>query len=391
MKKILKYLLYTLFLPFWYLELLIPRDKRIWLFGAWFGKKYCDNSAVFYEFTRSNPDINAIWITKSKDVYRKNKAKGLDVYMASSIKGIWFSLIAGKVFYSNSKKDVNNYFINGATLINIWHGSPMKKIGLDDKFASLLSVKNFVLKHLFPFIWEFKFHYLISSSEFFNKNFCSAFDIEESSILTTGYPRCDLLFEEREYRLIKSWNKKYSNPKKILYLPTFRSLAEGFRPFELFGFDSDQWSNYLSANNSILISKGHFVDDNVGDDSLSGRIIHLSDKDVSDINNLLRSINLLVTDYSSVYFDFLLKDKPVVLAPFDIKEYLSNSREFYYDYEEISCGYIVNTWSQLLELLKEHEIESLKDEKLFEEKKQLFNKYQDNKNSQRLMDAITKI
>ena len=54
----------------------------------------------------------------------------------------------------------------------------------------------------------------------------------------------------------------------------------------------------------------------------------------------------------------------------------------------ISCGYIVNTWSQLLELLKEHEIESLKGEKLFEEKKQLFNKYQDNKNSERLMDAI---
>ena len=133
--KLLKYLSFVLFNPIWYLQLLIPRNKKTWIFGAWFGEKYSDNARALFEYVLSHDNsINVIWLTRNNSVKNKLKSEGKKCYSINSFQGIKYSLLADKIIISSGKKDINQFFINGAKIIQLWHGAPMKKIGFDDKY-----------------------------------------------------------------------------------------------------------------------------------------------------------------------------------------------------------------------------------------------------------------
>ena len=331
--KVLKYVAHTIFIPFWWLQLLIPRNKNCWVFGAWFGKKYSDNAKILYEFILENfPEVSAVWLTGNREIYDRLKKENKKTALISSLKGIYYSLIAGKIIYSSGKSDVNRFFINGAKIVHVWHGAPIKKIGLDDNLVNN-PIRNIILKYIYPFIYGYNQHAIVSTAEIFNDILCSAFDLEPDQILLTGYPRNDI-FYDKDFRhpLIEKWDSYFGKPTKIIYLPTFRGFDSSFKPFRDYNFNFENWNTFLEKTNSIFITKGHFVDESFEDDSDIERIIHLSDKAIEDVNPLLTGIDILITDYSSVYFDFLLTDKPIILSPFDFEEYISKSRELYFDY-----------------------------------------------------------
>lgn len=121
-----KYILYTLWIPFWHLQRIIPRNKKLWIFGAWYGKKYSDNSRALFEFIlEHDPSVNIIWLTKDVDIRNRIRLDGNKSELITSLKGIIYSLRAGVVCFSSGINDVNNFFINGAKIINLWHGSPL--------------------------------------------------------------------------------------------------------------------------------------------------------------------------------------------------------------------------------------------------------------------------
>ena len=94
-KKIFKNLVLLLFLPFWHIQRFIPRNKNLWIFGSWSGKKYSDNSKFLFEYVNLHcSNIKAIWITKSDEVYKELKKTGRNVYYANSIKGIFSCFLA---------------------------------------------------------------------------------------------------------------------------------------------------------------------------------------------------------------------------------------------------------------------------------------------------------
>jgi CDP-glycerol glycerophosphotransferase len=347
MIKLLKYIIYTLFIPFWWFQLLIPRNKNLWIFGGWFGEKYSDNAKVLFEYVKTNnPEIKALWLTRDKKI-QENIENCISI---NSLSGIYYSLRAGIVIYSSGKADVNRFFINGAKVIQTWHGAPMKKIGLDDKYANS-SIKNFILKFFYQFIYEFNQDAVVSTAEIFNEKLCSAFDVNLDQIFLTGYPRNDVFYSKSKHQLTERLDRQFNNPRKIIYLPTFRANKEDFRPFEKFNFINDKWEKYLENTNSILISKGHFVNKKVSDQMPdSKRIFHLTDNTVEDLNPLLKDMDILITDFSGAYFDFLLTGKPIILAPFDFAEYLSQSRELYFDYYELQHPKAIS-WIEVLELL----------------------------------------
>jgi len=388
--KLFKYLSLLFFLPLWYLQLLIPRNKKVWVFGAWYGKKYSDNARVLFEYVNKNhPEIKAIWITKNNKVIRDHVNSSYIVYKHNSLKGIYYSLIAKVVVFSSGKVDVNLFFIIGATLINTWHGAPMKKIGLDDKFASITNFKKIVFRFIYPFYWEFNIDYIVSTAEIFNKKLSSAFNVPIRNVILSGYPRCDLLYEKKIHPLVKQIRDKFINPTILFYLPTFRSENERFSPFDSFYFNEDDWDKYLKENNYVLLSKGHFVDNEIGNKSKSDRIMHVSDTDIPELNSLLKDIDILITDYSGVFFDFLLTKKPIILAPFDIESYLLSNRELYFNYiKDISCGDSCNDWHKLMIALSKLKIE--KNKALVIERNVFFNSFDDNNNSKRLFNEIVK-
>ena len=389
--KLLKYLGFLLFNPIWYLQLIIPRNKKVWIFGAWYGEKYSDNVKVLFEYVNENlPEIKTIWLTRNRTVIEQLELENKNVANINGIRGIYYSLIAGKVIFSSGKNDVNKFFINGAILINTWHGAPMKKIGLDDKFASTSNSWKGIIRYLFPFIWEYNVDFLVSIAEVFNSNLCTAFNLRNDQIILSGYPRCDLLFNTDLHYLTLKWDNMFNKPRKIMYLPTFRSEVDAFLPFENFGFEEDVWGDYLKESNSILISKGHFIDKKIGDSSKVERIIHISDDAVPELNDLLKDIDVLITDYSGVYFDFLLTDKPIILAPFDLEVYLSESRELYFEYYDVVCGPVTINWDQILKYLQMPTNEIF-NEHNYNQKKIYFNKYCSGGNAKRLTEHIFKL
>ncbi len=393
MKKILsktvKFIKYTIMLPLYWLSCIVPKDKNTWVFGAWFGERYADNSKYLFEYVNKNyPKINTIWLTKNKIVYNDLKTKGYKVVLKKSLKGIYFSMRAKVFIVCQSKKEDIYPFVNDkvSVVVQLWHGIPLKKIGYDDKiysFCNARSQKNKIKKLFFPFLIE-SYSLLIATSEETRKIFSQAFKIEKDKVKITGYPRNDRLFtvsKEEEYI-------------KIIYLPTFRK-GRGFEVdlFSTYGFNVIEINKKLKNNNAKLYIKLHPVNKPPAHiieqihNSTQVEFVESSE----DLYENLSTFDILITDYSSVFFDYLLLDKPIIFAPFDIEAYLKHDREFYYNYEDVTPGPKARNWNQVLIHIEEAIKYPNKYKKERKEIRDLFHKYQDGNSSMRVFNEIIKL
>ena len=395
MRRLIKYFLYTLYLPFWWLQRLIPRNKNIWVFGAWYGNRYSDNSRYFYEYVRKHhSEIKSIWLTRNSEIQEEIRLTGAKVYSVNSFKGIYYSLLAKNVFISSGKQDVNALCIHGANWIQLWHGSPAKKIGLDDKYANSNSFfQQKVVKNLFPFASEFNYDRIASNAPFFTTILSSAFGVPLNRIMETGTPRNDVFFLKEEDPFNTALRKRFSGCTLVYYLPTFRDNSTIKSMFSLPDYNKEELEKFLTLQNIVFVNKGHYVDNGLITDSVNeadSRIINLQDEDVSDVNYMLKDADALVTDYSSAYYDFLLVERPIIFAAFDLNEYLKGSRELYYKYNDAIAGPLVENWKEFYEAIENlNTLWNYKD--LLHEKNKFFNKYRDNQNCERVYDTITKL
>ncbi|MCM4150235.1 hypothetical protein DHD05_01415 [Arenibacter sp. N53] len=392
MFRIVKYLGYILFLPIWWIQIFFPRNKKIWVFGAWYGKRFSDNSKYLYLYILKNhPEIKVIWLTRDMAVYDKAKIyTPKNVFMTNSIRGIYYSLQAKNIIVSSGKRDVNYLFTNGANCIQLWHGNPMKKIGMDDKFSNVNSFfQQVIVPKLFPFVCEFNYDYVVSNSSAFTDKMSTAFNISTNKVLETGCPRNDAFYNPIKDTFNEELRAKFKDCKLVYYLPTFRNHFEAKSIFTLTDYNPIELQSFLIKHNIVLVSKGHFVDNKLDleKNNPHSRIIHLSDNQTDDINFMLKDADLLITDYSGAYFDFLLALKPIIFAAFDLKEYLKGSREMYFNYNDVVAGPIVQNWEELMNALKTIWTDTdYKD--LIIEKNNIFNKYHDSNNSKRAFEKI---
>jgi CDP-glycerol glycerophosphotransferase (TagB/SpsB family) len=392
MGRFFKYLTLTLFLPLWHLQKLLPRKDNLWIFGAWNGQRFSDNSKYLFDYaTENNYAIRAIWLTKNKEVLLKIRNQGKECYLTNSLKGVYFSLKAKYIIVSSGKKDINKHFVNGAKLIHLWHGNPLKKIGLDDNYSSVNGLfYSKIVRYLFPMVYEFNYDYMVSNSEIFTPYMQSSYRMNINQILETGCPRNDVFFSKNPDIYNVELAKKFKDSKIVYYLPTFRNSATPTNIFTQEDYNEEQVESFLQLENIVLVNKGHFVESKTG---LSGtnqnsRIIHLRDSDItSDINNMLKDADALITDYSSTFFDFLLTERPIIFAAFDLQEYMSQSRELYFEYNKAVSGPIAKNWNEILFQLK-NIWNNAENNKLVQEKNMVYNKYHDSFNSKRVMEVL---
>ena len=377
--KLLKLTIYILNTPLYWVSCWMPKSSNIWIFGAWFGEKYADNSKYLFEYVnRSHSEIRAIWFSTNKNVIRLLNQKGYEAYYTYSWKGYYFGAKARFAFVSVSITDINQYVCSTSRtiIVQLWHGTPLKKIHFDDRYNTSLNpsgIKHIIksIKELFfPFRGK-HFDYTISSSEIVSNCFHSAFRISKKNILQTGYPRNDALF----------FNK--NTKKMILYLPTFRDKSD----FNLFqDFSVSKMTKILEDNNINFYYKLHYADKNKP--SIKSKRINQVHN--IDLYELLSQTDILITDYSSVYFDFLLTDNPIIFTPFDLDEYIKQDRELYFNYHDVTPGPKCQNWDEVLIELKN--IISGQDE--YCEQRDIINKrfntFQDGGSSKRVVEYILK-
>jgi len=385
--------------PIYLFSKLIPKSNNIWIFGAWFGEKYTDNPSYLYEYVNNKyPDIKSVWLSNNKNEIYKLRKNGICVNHKYSLLGFWYGSRASVSFINCGFEDVNKYCINNSLIVQFWHGVPLKKIKYDDMINEniqrhpFINIVRNVLLILFPFLNE-KFNLIISSGYKTSVRFESAFRIDRSKIIETGYPRMDILLSEKsaynKTKLLGNYDK--SIEKIILYSPTHREEGKGNSNL-LYNSDLDKINKFLQEHNSIMLIKMHYYD--LTKKSLDyglefSNIQFINDSDFNDINRILRHIDILITDYSSVFYDYLVLDRPIIFAPFDLDKYQQIDREFYEDYNSATPGPICKNWNEI-QVQLENYISNIDLYK--KERNEIFNrffKYSDTDNCKRIINTVT--
>jgi len=338
----------------------MPKQKNLWVFGAWFGQRYSDNPKAFFEYINLNQKhIKAVWITKDRAIVEQLKQDGHLAYLETSYSGLWMQLRAEFAFVCQSLHDdlYPACISKKTTVVNLWHGLPLKKI-MYDVFGEQPGNKNRVGR-LFDFLSPYEGHrndFLLATSEETQKTLSKAFRLPKERTLITGFPRNDVF--------INPAITEKERPYKCIYMPTFRGgVGTECDLFSQYGFDFSKVEALLIDNNIQLTLRMHPVNSPpklLVEQIRNSKSIYLDAG--GDIYDSISDYDCLITDYSSIYFDFLLGEKPIVFAPFDLTEYKQRERSLYFEFEEVTIGPYCYNWNDVIQRLIQLKNEDISNE-----------------------------
>lgn len=333
-----------------YATMLIPRDRSLCVFGAWLGERFADNSRELFLEAQERPNLRAVWITKEQSVVDEIRALGYEAYLWGTKEARKVQLHAGYAVLSNGISDLEHTYLGGAVLLDLWHGVPLKKICYDDKYEKNWDSPKQKIRDFFINIPLGK-EYYVATSEPFVKIYQSAFRRPKKQILCLGQPRNDVFFREKP-------EPYFPGKKVILYCPTHRK--EGAEPmYAAKLFDLNRLEDFLAENDLYFVIKKHFYHREEQEDLTSyPHILDITHQNEIhgrsiDIQQLIMEVQLLITDYSSIYIDYLLLDKPLLFYCYDYQRYLEHDREMYFPYEEVTPGEKAADFDALMEQLEE--------------------------------------
>ncbi len=357
------------------LSYLMPRDKNIWIFGSYLGV-FNDNAKYLFIYVNENcPEIRPIWISDSKKTVDFLRSKQFEAYYKYSLQGFFYALRGKLYIYNSYLSYISLWLRGGVTKINLWHGIPIKKIEFDIKKGKLKRIFN----HSVFCKCKYSKHYVmpnfvLSTSKKVDQYFSSAFRVGEEKCLNFGYPRNEILsysedkiinfIERYESVEIKELVQSFKKYKKVfVYMPTWRDSRQDF--IEDSQIDFELLNQIFQQKNYYLVIKLHCTTLSLLDLKEYKNILLLDNK--LDMYPILPFTDCLITDYSSIFFDYKLMDKQVILFPFDKREYISKDREMYYDYSLVAENQlVVNSFSELIELIQS-DVENKKDNTLLQE------------------------
>lgn len=324
-------------------------DEKMVFFESFLGKNYSGNPKYIYEEMLRNNKFNNYKFVWSYSGESPNEIPGNPIIVNREDEKYYEYLARSKYWVNNilfpvhRKREGNKY-------IQTWHGTPLKKLGFDIEIEGpeVLARENFYLESR---NWD----YLISANEYSSKIFRRAFKYKKD-ILEFGYPANDIFYQEEFKKKTKGLRKKLGIPKNkkvILYAPTWRdnkSVNSWEHSFSL-KFDIDKFYKHLKDEYVLILRMHHLIAESIEIDKKHERFVYDLSK-YDDIQELYMLSDILVTDYSSVFFDFANSKKPILFFAYDFEEYKYNVRGFYLDMEKDLPGPIINNENELLDSIK---------------------------------------
>jgi CDP-glycerol glycerophosphotransferase len=309
------------------LKLFPFRNKRIWVFGSWIGRKYDDNSKYLFEFVNAyHHNVRCVWLSRNPKVVKKVRSLGYEAYLGSSLKGLFMALRCGVAIMTNGLDDFCAVpLLGGAKIVALWHGvGGFKKIYNENYSGIKLNVKRTVDA---VFNWAGR-DISLGTSEYTAERVMEQFDVKRNSIVITGQPRNDLFHENIDREKLVSGINFASFAKVVLYMPTYRVSPNTHKDIvkdilqEL--SSSEKFMDYLKRENILFLVKLHPLTQ-FAMESDNRHFQVLGDKQVRSVQHLLMAADCLVTDYSSCSVDYALLKRPVVFYVPDEEDYLSYS------------------------------------------------------------------
>jgi CDP-glycerol glycerophosphotransferase (TagB/SpsB family) len=382
------------------LSYLFPLKKNLVLFIGKNKGLFFDNVKYLYLYLHGlkQNSIEYYFFTENKSVYNMLRQHNLPALLHPSLRSI-YALICANVVISCStpwRKKYKYHLSLRAKKVQLWHGIPLKKIGLlktDTKtnnrsFRGQLSDAIQGKNH--------KYDLFVSTSDYFTDNIFSK-AMRANNFIESGYPRNDIFFEKQSdgldllgadaesLRKISEFQKK--GFKSVLYAPTWddpmgNAINSGFLKLE-------NLSDFAQQHKILFVFKFHPSVRCAKEFGLFDNIIYYDS--AKDIQPLLKIIDILVTDYSSVYMDYLQLDRPIILFPYNYEKYMESQEGLLFDYKTMAPGPICYSQDQLQEAITNYVLgraDKFADKRA--EIKKLAFKYKDGMASERIWNFITK-
>ncbi len=317
------------------------RDEALWIFGAWGGDNYSDNSRYLFEYvTENHPEINAVWITSRHTVKEKLSAAGQTCFLYNEPEGRRARLNAKYGFYTNSIGDFGKYDLcHGMTKVALWHGMPLKKLyyatnNLQKRSHNLPRLLQYIVLKIYN---KADRDYTIATSDLTKKLLIECFEVRPETVLVTGQPRNDGLFDEEGINKVKNILNYDPAKKFVLYMPTWRDLGgnDEYLDSILVQLTEDKsFLNKLEIENIHLYIKPH-PRITVKTKSTSNITVLKGLSDI-DTQNLLGAADVLITDYSSAFIDYALLERPIHFYVPDLENYKNDKMGVFFSFEELA-------------------------------------------------------
>lgn len=337
----------------------MPRNAQLWAFGAP-GGRFEGNTKYLFLWMSLNPSpASPVWITTSRALARDLRQRGLNACHRLSWRGMATAARAGLYVVNDNSSDVNFSLGGGAKVFNLWHGVGLKNVLFGASVGSSARLKESAsafskIRNMRRF--ERPNWALSTSPEMAQKFFARCFDIPASRSPALGYPRLDPMVDGQLKRLGCSFgdysalDKSPGITRTLVYLPTLR-LNRGDHLSAALP-DLRRLSAALEQQNAELLLKIHpkMQVDPASLGPLPHNIRLLPSE--LDIYPVLDRFDALITDYSSLFFDYIsFRSSGVVLYTYDFEEYTATERDLAWDYDEVTIGNRARDFATLCDMI----------------------------------------
>lgn len=356
------------------LSFLCPRSKKICVLGSNHNGFNGNSKYLHIYFYENIGHVIPIWIASSRQEAESVKGKGLKAYYKWSLLGLFYCLRAKTYFIAGRLSDIHFWTSGGATVVNLWHGIGIKKQGCvatDPGSIRTFQTHRWHTQIFNPQLLKAPDYFLSTTEPLSEVVYLEAFEMEMHQMLHLGFPRSDHFFKthSEQKKMIAKYESSemletveaFDNYETIyFYLPTYRDSQTDF--IKASGIDFKQLNDLMIEQNALFVFKFHpwTKMDGINCSQFSN-ILELN-KDF-DIYRLIPFTDVLITDYSSVYDDYLLLKKKVITFTFDYDKYIKDDRSFVIEYDHhYRFGARVNKFDELLGELSKTSKLNLTDE-----------------------------
>lgn len=353
------------------------------VFESFLGKNYSDSPKYIYEYmVNERLPYKYIWIFNDK----KKKIPGNAKIVKRFSLLYYYYIAVAKYWVNNMRQPLHYIKRDGQIFLETWHGTPLKKLVFDMKdvySANPRYKQNFYKQSR---AWD----YLISPNEYSSEIFRRAFKFDKE-MLEFGYPRNDPLYAPDRKERAEKIKEALGIPKDkkvILYAPTWRDdefYEPGKYKFDL-KLDLRKMKKHLEKDYVVALRMHYFIADDLNLEGVEGFAFNFSKYD--DIVDLYLISDILITDYSSVFFDYANLKRPILFYAYDLHKYRDQLRGFYIDYEKDIPGPILKTSDELIEVVKNIEQVKRKYASLYEEFYEKFCSWHDGNSTKKIVETV---
>ncbi|WP_280666636.1 MULTISPECIES: CDP-glycerol glycerophosphotransferase family protein [unclassified Kitasatospora] len=313
------------------------------LYDVFGGRGYADSPrAVHEELVRRGAPLEHLWVVDDAQAELPDGLRAVRAYSPE-----WYEALAtSRYLVGNTHFPEFLHRRPGQTVVQTWHGGPLKRIAYDVESAWLADSGYLDQLDRESPNWSL----LVSPSPFATPIMRRAFRFG-GEILESGYPRDDVLVDgdPAEAQRIRERLGIEAGKRVVLYAPTWRDDHQGDGGYRLdLRIDVDAARKALGDDHVLLVRPHAHVHEALPG---SGDGFLYDVGDYPDIRDLLLIADVLVTDYSSVLFDFAITGRPMLFFTYDLEHYRDDLRGFYLDFENHAPGPLLETSEQLIDAL----------------------------------------